>query len=145
EPDAGWLGNVVTVEPIVVTLSRGERHTFSAQVEPPLGASGEQLTNKLVAWSVKEGSIGGFVQASSELSDGGSPLGEYTAGQTTGTFTMRARSVFDPAALGEAIVVVKRVGIRIDPPAVTLKQGDTHHFHATVSGTTNTNVVWGIV
>lgn len=68
EPDVGpGLGNTVTVSPPVVVLSRGERFTFSALVTPPPNAEGEQLTNKIAIWSIRQGTIGGSITQSNDL------------------------------------------------------------------------------
>lgn len=150
-PDAGeqtgggfGLGNAVRVTPSVVVLSRGDRVTFEAHVTHPPTAEGEQLTNKLVVWSVKEGTLGGAITQSSDTANG-SPKGDFVAGQVPGTYTIRAYSDFDPNAFGEATVIVKRVGVVVEPPRATLQPGDVLQFSAAVTGATNAAVEWSIV
>jgi hypothetical protein len=76
---------VVTVDPSAVTLDAGSTQQFAAAVT---GAQDPRVT-----WSATGGSI--------------TPTGLFTAGSVPGTFSVRAISVVDLNAFGDAIVTVR--------------------------------------
>jgi len=88
-PPAGAASTVnVRVSPATSTLAPGESQSFVAIV------TGTAVTT--VTWSVLEPGSAGTVSAS----------GAYTAPAGAGTYTVRADSVADPAAFGDAHVTV---------------------------------------
>jgi len=83
---AGHCTISVTVDPAAVTLAPGGTQQFAATVRG--------TADPLVTWKVVEGD--------GSLTD----TGLFTAGQTLGTATVRAISVVDPNAFGDATVTV---------------------------------------
>lgn len=86
-------GPQVKVTPASVTLNAGQTQPFAAQV---VGAQDVRVT-----WAV-DGVIGGDASAGT-ISD----TGEYIAPAASGSHTVRATSVEDPSAFGEASVTVR--------------------------------------
>ncbi len=80
----------VTLTPASVTVGPGTVGTFTASVS---GASGAPTG---VLWSIVEGASGGTIDSA----------GRYVAPGATGTYHVRATSVFDPSRFGEATVTV---------------------------------------
>ncbi|MET0401649.1 MAG: hypothetical protein ABW123_04560, partial [Cystobacter sp.] len=70
--------------------------------------------------------------------------GRYTAPGKTGTFTVIATSVADPAVQATAEVTVGTIAIALTPATATATQGGTVQFSATVTGTSNTAVTWSV-
>jgi hypothetical protein len=112
----------VSVTPTSATLAPGGSQQFSATVT---GAS-----NASVTWTA----TGGTIDAS----------GLYTAGATTGSFTVTANSVQDPSRSATATVTIAAVpsGVTISPLTPTIFTGGTQQFTATVTGLSNTSVTW---
>ncbi|HZG42340.1 MAG TPA: hypothetical protein VEY93_05220, partial [Longimicrobium sp.] len=86
-----------------------------------------------VDWSVQEGSAGGSVNAS----------GLYTAPNQPGTYHVIATSRADPRRSAVATVMV-HVGVAVSPAAATLTLEQTQQFQATVTGASDTSVVWSV-
>ncbi|MBJ6762486.1 hypothetical protein JGU66_17075 [Myxococcaceae bacterium JPH2] len=87
-----------------------------------------------VNWSVQEGAAGGTITAN----------GDYTAPAAGGTFHVIATSKGDATAKATATVTVTLVVVAVTPTEVTLDQGDTKAFQASVTGTSNIGVTWSI-
>jgi len=112
----------VSVTPTSATLAPGAAQQFTASVT---GAS-----NASVTWTA----TGGAVNAN----------GLYTAGATTGNFTITATSVQDPSRSATASVTIAAApsGVMISPLTPTTFTGGTQQFTATVTGLSNTSVNW---
>jgi len=113
----------VAVSPSPVTLDQGAPQVFSATVS---GAA-----NGNVTWTASAGSI--------------NPTnGTFTAPSSAGTVTVTATSAADGTTTGSAMVTVRPVAIALTEGMVTLDQGATHTFVATVTGSVNAAVTWSI-
>lgn len=66
----------------------------------------------------------------------------YTAPSQAGTYTVTARSNSDPNKYGTVVISVSQVGISIAPQSVMVGPGTSTTFTATVTGSTNTGVIW---
>ncbi len=86
----------VTLTPASVTVGPGTVGTFTASVSGAGAPSG-------VVWSIVEGAAGGTIDSA----------GRYTAPGATGTYHVRATSVFDPSRFGDATVTVALGTIRV--------------------------------
>ena len=130
----------VSVTPVSVSLSPGQKQQFTAVVTGTL--------NTAVTWSVK-----GMIA-------GNSPVGTVTnTGLYTGPaslpgtlslkVTVTAKSVQDPTKSAAASVTITQsvappVTVTVSLGTVTLGVGQTQQFSATVTGTTNTAVTWSV-
>jgi uncharacterized protein YjdB len=88
-----------------------------------------------VLWSIREGSVGGAVDAN----------GLYIAPATTGLYHVVAASHADASRTASAAISVsakQAVTVSIDPPAATLEPGGSVRFRATVAGTPDKAVRW---
>jgi hypothetical protein len=113
----------VSVNPPTATLQFGQTQQFTATV------TGSSNTN--VTWTATGGSI--------------SISGLFTAGATSGAFTVTATSVADPTKLGTAQVTVQPpqpVSVTVSPLSISLLKGQSQTFTATVTGSSNTGVNW---
>jgi len=100
----------VTISPTSVSLQSGQTHQFTATVS---GAS-----NTSVTWTATGGSI--------------SPSGLYTAGQTTGSFSVRATAVADTSKSASATVSIES-GQSL-PPVPRMSDGPYVVVQSPVSG-----------
>jgi len=121
----------VGISPTVATLQGGQSQQFSATVT---GANGNR-----VAWSMSP--LLGTLSAS----------GLYTAPATISanqSITIRATSVADPSQSASAIVNLQAsstpVSVTVTPATSTLQPGQSQQFSASVTGTTNTAVIWSL-
>jgi hypothetical protein len=126
----------VAVSPSQVVLATGGQQQFSASVTGSSNAS--------VTWSVSGiGCVGGSCGSISST-------GLYTAPSTvpiSPAITITAVSVASPAKSASASVVVQPaslVSVSITPKSAQVVSGGQLHFAATVSGATNTAVVWSV-
>ena len=117
----------VQISPTSATLSSGGAQQFSATV------SGS--TNTGVSWSTSAGSI--------------SSTGVLTAPTVSATsyVTVTATSLAWSTAKASATVTVNppastNISVSLNPTNASLSSGGTQQFAATVSGTSNTSVVW---
>ena len=113
----------VTISPVSASLGAGATRQFTATVS---GTS-----NTAVTWTA----TGGTVSAS----------GLYTAGATTGTFAVTARSVQDSTKSASAAITItppQPVGISVAPASATVFAGGTQQLTATVTNASNTSVTW---
>jgi uncharacterized protein (TIGR03437 family) len=121
----------ILVSPSSVTLNAGQTQQFSAVVTG-ISATG-------VAWSISP-QVGSIDPAS----------GLYTAPgsiTTTQKITVTATSTFDSDFTGTASITLQgpaAVAVSISPTSVTLTDGQTQQFTATVTNTTNPAVTWSI-
>jgi len=115
----------VTVSPSSAVMDQGATQQFTATVTGS--------TNTAVTWSVQE-SGGGTI----------TNVGLYTAPNTAGTFHVVATSQADPSKSAVATVTLPVVAVSVSPSSTTLDQGATQPFTATVTGSTNTAVTWGV-
>jgi hypothetical protein len=119
----------VAVMPSNASLGPGQMQTFVATVS---GAA-----DTTVSWSVTEAG-GGTVDAN----------GIYTAPAATGTYHVVATSHADPSASARATVTVSaapQVGIAISPTSATIPVGGSQSFTATVTGASDTSVLWSVM
>ena len=128
EEPAGPAGQGVAVQvtPPAPTVRTGGTVGFTASVTGTVNTS--------VTWTVVQAG-GGTIDAT----------GRYTAPATTGTYTVRATSVADPLAAGEAAVTVQApVAVTISPRTPSVVAGGTIAFTATVANSTNAAVTWSV-
>lgn len=119
--------SVVQVEPSDAQVAPSGRITFSA-----VGAQAATIT-----WSILEGSTGGSITGD----------GLYTAPASTGEYHVVATSAAAPSVTGSAVVTVTPtpvVGITISPTSTSVTTGRTASFTASVTGTSNTAVSFGL-
>jgi hypothetical protein len=117
----------VVVAPESVTLPVDGEQSFTATVTGAADAS--------VTWSATCGSVSG----------GGNTV-TYTAPGSEDTCLVRATSVADVDAWGEATVTVTEVpvvSVSVAPLSVTVPVNGTQSFTATVTGASDTSVTWG--
>jgi hypothetical protein len=124
---------------IVVILS-----PLSSQVAPggsiAFTASVTGSTDTGVAWSVREGAVGGSVTAS----------GEYNAPSAEGTYHVVAASKAEPTLFQVATVMVNAsvlaatVSVAIGPSSSAVDACQSVAFSATVSGTANLGITWSV-
>ncbi len=92
--------------------------------------------DKAVMWSVHEGPLGGAVSAT----------GLYTPGNSSGDFHVTATSQADSTKADSATVHVHSgIVVQIGTRSVTIDQGGSAQFSATVGFTTNQGVTWTVV
>jgi hypothetical protein len=128
-------GVSISVSPSGATVPSGQSTQFSASVQ---GSS-----NIGVAWFV------GGVQGGNSSVGFISPTGVYTAPatQTALQATVTAKALADSSKSADATVrvtvsVQSGVSIGISPGGATVPSGQSTQFAATVTGTTNTGVLW---
>jgi uncharacterized protein (TIGR03437 family) len=121
----------VLVSPSSVTLNGGQTQQFSATV------TGISVTG--VTWSISP--LAGTIDPNS---------GFYSAPAAIATsqkVTVTATSVFDTAVTGTASITLQpaaAITISISPTSVSLTDGQSQQFVATVTNSTNTAVTWSI-
>jgi len=123
----------VTVAPASVELPAGKTQQFTATVTGP--------SNTSVTWSVA-GILGGNSTVGTISSSG-----LYTAPATVSastTVTIAATSVADSSAFGTASVRIVLVQVSVSPASVELVTGASQQFTATVTGSTDTSVIWSV-
>jgi len=124
----------VTVSPTTATVVAGGHQQFLASVS---GTSSNSVT-----WSVSGGGCSG--SACGVVSSGGL----YTAPSTVPTpaqVTVKVVSTVDATKSATATVtLVPAVAVKIAPTTVDVTAGSTQQFKATVTGSTNTNVIWSL-
>lgn len=117
---------VVHVKPAISEISTNQILNFSATV---VNSSTYQVT-----WSIQEPGGGSITSA-----------GVYTAPTTPGTYHIKAASVADPSKYGVASVVVSSGPIvNVSPTTVSVINQGTKTFTASVTGSTNTQVIWSV-
>lgn len=116
----------VAVSPTSLSVAPLATQQFTATVQG--------TANPAVTWSIVENG-GGTITAS----------GLYTAPPASGTFTIKATSVVNPAKFATATVQVENVQVTIAPITKTVAKGGTIQFTADVTGTANKNVTWSVI
>jgi hypothetical protein len=132
----------VTVTPAVsITLSPNSASVVASQTQQ-FTATVSGTTNTAATWSVN-GIAGGNSTAGTV-----STSGLYTAPlavPTGGSATVSAISAADSTKIASAAVTVQPlVSVGLSPTLATVQVSQTQQFTATVSGTTNTAVTWGV-
>jgi sugar lactone lactonase YvrE len=127
QPYSLTINPAISVTPAVVSVVEGSTQQFTATV---IGT-----TNTAVSWSVQAGGAGGTISTTTGL---------YTAPATTGIDTVIATSAAFPGAIATATVTVTapQITVSIAPLNPTVPTKGTQQFMATVTGTTNSNVIW---
>lgn len=126
----------VTVSPNQVVLATGGEQQFSAHVT---GTSNTSVTWSVVGIGCVGGSCGSITGT-----------GLYTAPATVpqnAAITVVAKSIADPTKSGSASLVVQpasSVSVAIQPKAAQVAVGGELQLSATVTGSTNTTVLWTV-
>jgi len=110
----------VQITPLGATLGTNETQQFTATVS--------NTSNQNVTWTATGGTI--------------SSTGLFRAGSTAGTFKVTATSQADTSVSTSVTVSVTKIKITVTPNGGTATAGEQVQFFATVSGTSNHNVVW---
>jgi hypothetical protein len=121
-------GISVAVNPAAAILIASQMQQFTATV----AGTGNQQVN----WSVTPFGVGSVTTA-----------GLYTAPAVVAAqqaVTVQAASVADPTKSGTATVTLNPISVAVSPPATALYASQVQQFTATVSGTSNQQVTWGI-
>lgn len=120
---------MITVAPVTVTLA-----PLTASLIPngtqQFTATVTGNPNTAVTWTA----TGGTIDAN----------GLYTAGTSTGVFSVTATSHADPTQSALATVTISDVQVVINPKTVTMQAGSSRQFQVTVTGSTNTAVTWSV-
>ena len=118
----------VSISPSSVNMPAGGAQTFLATVT---GSS-----NTAVTWTVQEGAAGGSITGA----------GFYTAPSAQGTYHITATSQADSTKSATATVTVAAplVSVAITPAVVGIRPGGAQTFTATVTGSSNTAVIWAV-
>lgn len=137
----------VRIAPGDVTLRPGQSQQFTATVvnsaNPNSRNGSATVINQAVTWTLS--SPVGTV----------TPGGLYTAPaavRATVTVRLTARSVADPRSESSVTITIEAppatptvaIGVSVTPAQVSLGQGQTQQFAASVTGTTNTAVTWSV-
>jgi hypothetical protein len=115
----------ISVSPSTASLSTGAQEQFTANVS---GTS-----NTAVTWTASGGTV--------------NPSGLYVAPSAAGTYAINAVSVADPTKSASATVSVsaaQTVSVSVSPTAVAMPQKWQQQFAVTVSGSSNTAVLWSV-
>jgi hypothetical protein len=122
----------VTAAPVISVSVAPASAAVDACRTVTLSASVTGTSNGAVTWSVAEGAAGGAITSA----------GVYTAPTLAGTYHAVATSQADPARTSTAtIVVAQRVlSLSVSPATVSLPQGGSAQFTATVTTTCGTTV-----
>jgi hypothetical protein len=113
----------ISVSPGAANIQTGGQQQFSASV---LGTS-----NTGVGWKANGGTV--------------TTTGLYTAPTTAGTYTVTATSAADSSKSASSTITVSQpaqVSISVSPGSAAIQVGGQQQFTASVSGTSNTGVVW---
>src|ERR1700688_4657998 len=113
----------ISVSPGTASIQSGAQQQFIASVS---GSS-----NTAVAWSASGGTI--------------TISGLYVAPRAAGTYTVTATSAADSTKSASAVVTValpQQVAVSVSPISASIQSGAQQQFIASVSGSSNTAVVW---
>jgi hypothetical protein len=114
-------GPAFVVSPGAISLSPGSWVQFTASIP--------------VIWSLREGDAGGTIDSS----------GGYTAPASEGLFHLVATGAEEPHQSVEAAISVARsprIELSIEPPLAAVESGGSTRFTATVTGSSDHDVVW---
>jgi len=114
------VGSNVQITPQSASIGTNQSVQFSATVS--------NQTNQAVTWST----TGGTISAS----------GLYHAGETAGTYMVKATSVADPTISAVVQVTVNAISVAVTPNPVTIVTGQTQQFNAKVTGAVSGGVSW---
>ena len=123
----------ITVSPMSVSVGVGQTQQFTASVTG--------TTNTAVIWQVN-GLSGGDGWVGTITS-----TGLYTAPTSVPepqTVNVTAISQADPTKTASAVVTITAVSVSISPTSAAVTTGGAQQFTATVSGTSNTGVIWQV-
>jgi hypothetical protein len=129
----------IPLPPLVVNVSPGTA-TVNTNGSVVFTVAVSNATNTQVRWSIDE-SGGGTITST----------GTYTAPATIGiasvrTYTVRATSIADPTKSDTALVTVSTGPIvTITPTSTTVITNGTKTFSATVTNSSNTQVIWSVL
>ena len=115
----------ISVAPATVNLQSGAQQQFSASVS---GTS-----NTAVTWSASGGTV--------------STSGLYLAPSAAGTYSITATSAADSSKSASAVITVSQptaITVSISPGTVAMPEKWQLQFAATVSGSSNTTVLWAV-
>jgi len=119
----------IRIDPTTATLGPGAQQPFTDAVTATV--------NTAVTWSVEEGTAGGMVTSS----------GLYTAPGSAGTYHVVVTSQLDPTLSAIATVTVsgaQTVVVAVVPSSLTVPANGVQQFTATVTGSSDTAVIWTI-
>ncbi len=121
------------------SLAPGQSCTLTAQ----LSAS---LANQQVTWSAGAYTADLAQTVTSSNTPGGIQPNIFTAPANISAKTVVTVTVIasDNSTASTQVTLVPALNVTVSPAAVTLTQGQTQQFTATVTGTTNTAVTWSI-
>jgi hypothetical protein len=126
----------VSVSPNAANIAVGGQQQFSATV---VGTA-----NTAVNWTVS--GVGCVAASCGTITN----AGLYTAPgsvPTPATVTVKATSAADASKSGSASVVIQlasAISVNVTPSTAQVAGGGSAHFSATVTGTTNTAVIWSV-
>ena len=126
----------VTISPTSVTLRTGATQQFTATVTGTPDTSVTWAVNGIIAGNPNLGIV--------------STGGLYTAPTTApnpNTVTVTATSAADTSKIASASVTITTapvVTVTVSPTSANLQTGATQQFTATVTGTSNTSVIWTV-
>ena len=127
----------VAVSPATASVQQGGTQQFTATV------TGTNDPAQTVTWSVAGGGAGTTISSAGLLT--------VAAGETASTLIVRATSTADPSKLGESTATVTAApptvtSVTVQPAAVSVQQGGTQQFAATVAGTNDPadTVTWSV-
>jgi len=120
----------VSISPSSVSINGSVSQQFSATVS---GA-----VNPNVTWSIDGDNTHGTVTADGlYTSPSASPIG--------GTATLRATSIADPSKSATSLITITVVNIALGQSTASVTTATTFSTIATVTGTSNTDVVWSVI
>ena len=120
--------STVSVSPGTASVVAGATQQFTATIQG--------VSNAAVTWSVDQVSGGNATVGTITAT------GQYTAPAQVGTHTITATSVATPSTTARAAVSVFTLSVA--PSQVTLAEGGTQQFAATVDGLPNAAVTWSV-
>ena len=129
-PGAITASVAIALAPLAATTPANGRLQFSAAV------SG--VSHPDVIWSVQEGAPGGSIGAN----------GLYTAPAAAGTFHVIAFSQASPGTSATATITVtplSAIAVELTPTSLTLIEGQSKQFAASVTGATDASVSWYVI
>jgi hypothetical protein len=139
DPNSGQArqsGVSVSVTPASASVTAGSTKQFSAAVQ--------NSADQTVSWSVN--GVPGGSASTGTISAAGLYIAP-SAVASPATITVEAKSNSTPSAFGTAsvnVVPAAAVTIGVSPTQARVRTGRTYQFTATVTGTTNTSVLWSV-
>lgn len=115
----------IAIDPDTAQLAQGQTQDFTATVT---GTSDTDVT-----WAATCGDV-----------EGDGTTVTYTAPAEDGTCELVATSTADPSAIATATITVDAIGISIEPSDLEAFLGQSRTVTATVAGSSDTSVTWGL-